>query len=383
MDKKIKSQLEDHLSIYKENLLVRSSALDELIGKLKSPRALYELLSSKLTVKETLWVIAKLVKEGMVEINRSSEGYQLNFTPQVIENSTAVISTGLHLVDAREFNLNNKYLNIVSELYKDKNLSYDQSIETYKSQIRRYKTMQSLGDLSHENLLLLGDDAYFSLFLVFHGVKSNIHVADIDESVLSFIEETCKIYNLNKIETTHYNVFDPLPEQLRNRFDCFSVNGFKDLGGLLTFICRGIQSLISPTKNRAGYFNYSNHEIECKIQDKIEIDLQKFFSRSGIYMDYIVPCPESQVSEEFTQGALDLIGTLDLSNDLETTWREFEQAMDGLKQEYSYISWVAMENFPDIQLSPLKLARMRIYDLQKAEIEKYLRISALYNNKSL
>ncbi|MDH5729113.1 MAG: bis-aminopropyl spermidine synthase family protein [Gammaproteobacteria bacterium] len=379
-DNNLKQDLISNLDIYVQNRMSRASSIDDLINKLHTPRSLYELLSSKLTIREIIWSLAFLLENKQIEITTIENQPKFNFSNKDASNDTSPVSDGLHLIDTKSVRLNEQYLEVLSGLYKDKNLTFDQSIETYQSQIRRFKIMQSFGDLSHDSLLLLGDDAYFSLFLAFHGVKSKITVADIDEDVLGFIDQICTKFKFNNIETHLYNIFSPLPEKLSNRFDCFAVNGFKDLGGLLTFICRGVQSLLYPTRHKVGYFNYGNHEIEHTTQAKIDFDLQKFFIRAGLYMEQIVPCPESQVSPEFTQHAVELIVELaNQTNALEKKWEDLDRGLLSTKQKFNHVSWVAMENFPDIQLSPLKIARCRILDLNRTEIDKYLRLASLYN----
>ncbi|WP_416773107.1 bis-aminopropyl spermidine synthase family protein [Pseudomonas sp. RHF3.3-3] len=347
------------------------AALDDLLSKLTRPRRIHQLLSSRLTVRQILHCLVELLAEGQLQLIREQA------VPQLVLGTPlgALPGHGLHLVDDACLRLEPRYREVMADLLSDKKSIYDQSIETFETQIRRYKIMQSLGDLNHGNLLLLGDDALFSLFLALHGYRQRIVVADIDRDLLATIERTCRAQAIDTIEVVEYDVFQPLPEQLQGRFDCFAVNGFKDLGGLLTFICRGVQSL-APTAD-VGYVNFGNHEVQDATQRAMEVQIHQALLRFGLYMDHCVPCAETHVSEAFEQAMLH--GVLECAAlPGERRAQACEQWLETLAERFADLSWVRMHSFPDIQLSPLKLGRCRVASDNRREVSRFLRLSQLY-----
>lgn len=364
------------------NQPVLNYALEDFLGKLYEPRHIRDLLSSKMTVRQVTWALGWLLERTIIEpIDEDvMTGYQFN--GDVKSDFSSPYSVGHHLIDSGSVRVNPLYRSIAKALLKDKKSEFGQSIETMDSQIRRFKFMKALGYSSNDSILVLGDDALFSLFLATHGVKSPILVADIDADLLDFIRVTAKQHSLTNIDILEYSVFEELPERYRGAFDSFAVNGFKDLGGLLTFICRGLQSLKSPTAYRTGYFNFGSLDINDEKIFQMEFEIQKFLTKIGVSIEHIVPCPESYISPNFERQLADLIRNISLEKSVDQKILCCDAGFEGIKREFRSTSWVGVDRFPDIHLSPLKIAQIRVNNLNGIEVSKFLRLSKIFTEST-
>lgn len=350
------------------------AALDDLLAKLGRPQRIYQLLSSRLTVRQVLWCLAQLLADERVGQVPGTDAPR--FVWQGAPHTPAP-GHGLHLVSDDCLQLNPHFREILADLVSDKQNRYSQSIETYETLVRRYKIMQSLGDLNHEALLLLGDDALFSLFLAVHGYRRQIVVADIDPQLLATIARVAAQQGFDNIEVVHYDVFESLPPSLRGRFDCFAVNGFKDLGGLLMFVGRALQALKAPAAMASGYLNFGSHEVPSAARVQEEAQLYQTLLRFGMYLDYCVPCPETHVGPDFEQAFSASVRRLaQVPPALRLAACAVE--LQGLYRDFQQLSWVQMANFPDIQLSPLKMGRCRVVERNDREISRFLRLGQFY-----
>lgn len=356
---------------------VRVAALHELLHTLAVPRGVYRLLSSRLTVLEILYIVSSLAKIGLVAQVDGAGGGRFAITDP--GNSFPVTpSLGLHLVDCNSVQTRDGFREILVDLLADKKSAYNQSVETHETLIRRLKMMQAFGDLNHSSLLLLGDDALFSVFLAVHGYDRSIVVADIDADLLMVIERLAKRHGFKNIEVVQHDMLQPMPERLRGKFECFAVNGFKDVGGLMMFVCRALESLVEPTSLRVGYLNYGNHEVLSSTQSADEYRIHSLLNKFGLFVDYAGPCPETHVNEQFCASFALRVSELATIGDDELRLQACVAALARMKQEFGDLSWVAMESFPNIQLSPLKMARCRIHHLNWPEIRKFARLGQMY-----
>jgi hypothetical protein len=138
-------ELAAHLSLYAANQHVRSSALDEMISKLRTSRTVYQLLSSKLTVIEVQWCLSYLYESGRLQQVDDMCGGRLMFTPEVASLISAHHATGLHLIDDASVKPESHFREILAGLLDDKKQHFHQSIETYESLLRRCTQRQAKG----------------------------------------------------------------------------------------------------------------------------------------------------------------------------------------------------------------------------------------------
>jgi len=162
--------------------------------------------------------------------------------------------------------LNEKF-NEVLEKFKDivkerpiPTLDFFQGYMLEQDVIARVTFMHHYNDLEGKSIALIGDDDLLSVALALTGLPSRITVLDIDKRLGNFLRRINKDYGFN-IEFTEYNVADPLPSELKGKFDVFSSEPLETLSGLKAFIVRGISCL---KENGVGYFGLTRYEASSK-----------------------------------------------------------------------------------------------------------------------
>ncbi len=159
-------------------------------------------------------------------------------------------------------------------------VEYIQGYMNEEDVIRRIIFMHSYNDLKEKDIIIIGDDDLLSIALALTKLPKRIVVLDIDERLVKFLEETNKRCNF-PIEVFEYNISDPLPKKLRNKFDVFSCEPLETYSGLKLFIGRGINAL---KKKGVGYFGLTIQEASYPKWQYI----QKFINRSnGVITDII------------------------------------------------------------------------------------------------
>ena len=350
------------------------AALHDAIGKLTLGSSLQDLLRSKMTVRQVLLTVSNLVRAAHVD----QDGCHFSAVDGMAQTFSKPAATGHHLISTAMVDEAPEYKKAAAALLEQKNLDFDQSIETYESQTRRFKMMQALGDCHHDRLFVLGDDSMFSLYLALHGVTSEIWVGDIDADLREQIQSAAKRYGLSNINVFEYNVYDALPEEHQGAFDCVTINGFKDLGGLLMFISRGIQSLKDPKAHRTGYFNFGSIDVSEDALYGIDFELQKFLTRIGVTLEYVSPALESHIDDDITQAMAEIVETAARANNTQACADVIDRGLKSVKERFDRLSWVAVDTFPDIVLSPLKIGQFRVHDLQETELKRFLRLTRLF-----
>lgn len=129
---------------------------------------------------------------------------------------------------------------------------YDQGHVTPESVHKRVQLLDQRGDLEDSSVLLLGDDDLTSLFLLLTGKPRRITVLDIDERLLTFIEDArarlqaeMGFHDLH-FETVVYNVRDDLPEHLKEQYTLVITDPLETEKGFRLFMRRAVQALKGP-----------------------------------------------------------------------------------------------------------------------------------------
>ncbi|NOZ64051.1 MAG: bis-aminopropyl spermidine synthase family protein [Caldiserica bacterium] len=145
--------------------------------------------------------------------------------------------------------------------------------------------MSERGDLDHKDILILGDDDLFSLYLSLLGTASRIVVLEIDKRLLQFLTDWKEKENLN-LEFRVCDLSNPLPPELLSSFDVFVSEPPESLEGLKIFFSRGREGL---RENGAGYVGLTRLESSTRKWREIELwllnnnfvitDILKDFSR--------------------------------------------------------------------------------------------------------
>lgn len=135
---------------------------------------------------------------------------------------------------------------------------FDQGYVTPEVTVLRVALMAERGDLPGRDLLLLGDDDLTALAAALSGLPRRVHVLEIDERLVEFINEVARERGWDHVRAERYDAREPLPEHLRGRFDVFFTDPVETVPGLLLFLSRCTEALRGP--GAAGYFGLSELE---------------------------------------------------------------------------------------------------------------------------
>lgn len=127
---------------------------------------------------------------------------------------------------------------------------YDQGFMSLDGVIRRLEFIYERGDLVDSKIFVMGDDDLLSLAAGLTGMPRRVHVVDIDERLVSFINEKAEEMDL-PIKAETYDVQQPLPNRLKGKFDIFVTDPVETLPGIKLFLSRATSSL--KGRGSSGY----------------------------------------------------------------------------------------------------------------------------------
>ncbi len=147
---------------------------------------------------------------------------------------------------------------------------FDQGVVPPEVSFRRAAFVYMRGDLENKRLLFLGDDDLTSIAMMLTGLPKEIKVIEVDERIVNYINKVAKEYNLN-VNAELYNAVNPLPENLKGKFDVFLTDPVETVAGMRLFFSRCIDGL--KGEGASGYFGVSHYESSLKKWFGIEKDL--------------------------------------------------------------------------------------------------------------
>ncbi len=150
---------------------------------------------------------------------------------------------------------------------------FDQGYVTPKTTLSRFALSYERGDVVGKEIIILGDDDLMSIVLGLSGLPKRITVVEIDERLISFIEDTAKREGF-EIEVHRFDLRHPLPKEHIKRYDTFFTDPPETLKGADAFIGRGICALRSP--GSAGYFGFTRREASLTKWHSIQRMLLKY-----------------------------------------------------------------------------------------------------------
>lgn len=214
---------------------------------------------------------------------------------------------------------------------------YDQAFIKAEDVIRRVEFIYERGDLLNSKILVIGDDDLISIALGLTYLPEIIYVIEIDQRLIEFIKEISQKFNLN-IKTFTYNVCDPLPKDLINKFDVFISDPVETEKGLKIFLLRGMLSL---KINSSGYFGLTTLESGLKKWYKIE----KFILDNGFVI--------TDIKRNFSIYPI---------VDENTSWGAFEEKLPAYKiiKQKATVDWytsnfIRIEKIKNIKISNPKI----------------------------
>jgi predicted methyltransferase len=121
----------------------------------------------------------------------------------------------------------------------------------------RVALMHHYEEVEGKSIVLVGDDDLVGLALALTGLPERVTVLDIDGRLGEFLEEVGRREGL-EVEFVEYDVRDPLPRELRGRFEVFVTDPPEEQRGLRAFLCRAVCAL--RPSGSSGYFGLTSLE---------------------------------------------------------------------------------------------------------------------------
>lgn len=235
-------------------LAVSRKTFWELLDKVNSPLKDFVLSLKNLDAKGLITAGVNgfyLTEDGKRQVNPRSLEFSAEICPHCL---------GKRIILEAKFQQVLEEFKRIAEKRPQPRLDFFQGYMLERDVVARAAFMHYYGDLDGKSIALIGDDDLLSIALALAGLPSNITVLDIDERLGEFIKKVSKDHGFN-IEYVAYNVADPLPHELRGRFDVFSSEPLETSSGLKAFILRGIDCL---KENGVGYFGLTLYEASLK-----------------------------------------------------------------------------------------------------------------------
>jgi len=151
---------------------------------------------------------------------------------------------------------------------------YDQGYVTEETTLHRVAFMWSRGDLYGKELIVLGDDDLVSIAAALTRTPKKVVVLEIDQRLVDFIRDVAAKEGL-PIEVVQHDLREPLPANIRGKFDTFFCDPTESLRGFVMFAERGIAALRGP--GAAGYLGLTHCEASY---DKWR-EIQRFLLDAG------------------------------------------------------------------------------------------------------
>ncbi|MFM9445529.1 GNAT family N-acetyltransferase [Streptomyces acidiscabies] len=139
-------------------------------------------------------------------------------------------------------------------------LAIDQSHCTPETKVRRVLALLTAGVLPGGSLLLIGDDDLVSLAVAVVGdvlgtpIVERVTVVDISPEILGYIQEVAATLG-TRVETVEHDLREPLPEQLRGRFDAAMTDPPYTPEGARLFLSRAVEGL-RPGAAHSVFFSF-------------------------------------------------------------------------------------------------------------------------------
>ncbi len=148
---------------------------------------------------------------------------------------------------------------------------YDQGIVAPYDLAIKAGFMYQRGDLAGKEILVLGDDDLFSIFIGLTKLPKRIVVLDIDRRILKFIKEISREHELN-IQAIEQDLSKGFPDNI-GKFDSFVSEPPESVLGLKIFLRCGIEGLKGI--GSSGYFGLTRLEsswAKWRVVEKFLID---------------------------------------------------------------------------------------------------------------
>ena len=188
---------------------------------------------------------------------------------------------GRRIVVADEFQGILEKMRVYAEMRPRPYTWLDQAFCTPETSVYRAMLMLEEGDVEGREIIFLGDDDLTSVAVGLLRSSRRIVVVDVDERLLSLIGEISRREGMD-IECIRHDLRDPLPEDLRGRFDVVFTDPPYTVQGMSLFVSRGIDAL-KEGKCMSIYLSYAH-----KPPDEM-LELQRAINEMGLFIRELIP----------------------------------------------------------------------------------------------
>ena len=188
---------------------------------------------------------------------------------------------GRRIVVADEFQGMLEKMRVYAEMRPRPYTWLDQAFCTPETSVYRAMLMLEEGDVEGRDIIFLGDDDLTSVAVGLLKSSRRIVVVDVDERLLSLIGEISRREGMD-IECIRHDLRDPLPEDLRNRFDVVFTDPPYTVEGMSLFVSRGIDAL-KEGKCMSIYLSYAHKPPEEMLK------LQRAINEMGLFIRELIP----------------------------------------------------------------------------------------------
>jgi predicted methyltransferase len=135
---------------------------------------------------------------------------------------------------------------------------FDQGVVPLEKNLDRIAYIYERGDLENKSIFILGDDDILSIGLALTGKCKRITVVEIDKRVNKFIRKVIREKCWTNVDVYDYDARDPVPDELKGKFDVFVTDPVETVEGMKLFYSRCCEAL--RAKGCSGYFGVSHFE---------------------------------------------------------------------------------------------------------------------------
>jgi len=174
---------------------------------------------------------------------------------------------------------------------------YDQGYIRPEDLMQRVAFIYERGDVEGADIMVIGDDDLISIALALTEMPRKITVLEIDDRLITFINNVAEKYNF-PIIANKFDVRHDVPGQFLGNYDTFITDPVETVPGITLFLSRAASTL---RKEGAGYFGLTHIEASLPKWREIErILINMNFVITDILRDFnVYPMRDNlEISEE-------------------------------------------------------------------------------------
>lgn len=186
---------------------------------------------------------------------------------------------------------------IATKFRSDPALIYGQRFITPESAVCRAALIANSLKTVKSRVVFLGDDDLASIAFALIAPSCEITVIDIDKKIIEAIQTSANEFSIN-IETFGFDLLGEVPDNLKNRFDCFVGDPYpsSDASFEMLFVKKGIEFL-DPLGSLLGVVTFAPSHKSPAFREVILNQITKEFTIHNIFED---ACDYELINGELT-----------------------------------------------------------------------------------